>query len=62
VYFWIKEVKRGRTGLNTIASPGRELGETLAAVITGKLEADPHFSTRKLAQSLGLQLQWFADT
>jgi hypothetical protein len=24
VYFWINEVKRGRTDLDTIASPGRE--------------------------------------
>jgi predicted transcriptional regulator len=54
VDFWINEVKRGRTDLNTIASHGREPDESLAAVIAGKLDADPHFSDRKLAQSLGI--------
>jgi hypothetical protein len=32
-----------------MASPERELDESLAAVIVGKLDADPHFSARKLA-------------
>jgi hypothetical protein len=54
VYFWINKVERGRTDLNIIASPGREPDESLAAVIAGKLDADPHFSARKLAQSLGI--------
>jgi hypothetical protein len=40
--------------LNTIASREREPDESLAAVIAGKLDADPHFSARKLAQSLGI--------
>jgi hypothetical protein len=54
VYFWINEVQLGRTDLDTIASPGRERDESLAAVIAGKLDAHPHFSARKLAQSLGI--------
>jgi hypothetical protein len=54
VYFWIDEVKRGRTDLNTTAGPGREPDESLAAVIAGKLDADFYFSARKLAQSLGI--------
>jgi hypothetical protein len=49
VYFRINEVKRGRPDLNTIASPGREPNEILAAVVPGKLDADPRFSARKLA-------------
>jgi hypothetical protein len=53
-YFWINEAKRARTDLSTIASPGREPDESLAAVIAGKLDTDPHFSARKLAQSLGI--------
>jgi hypothetical protein len=53
VYFWINEVKWGRTDGNTVASPGRKPDESLAAVIAGKLDADLHFSARKLAQSLG---------
>jgi hypothetical protein len=44
-----------------MASPGREPDESLAAVVAGKLDADPHFSARKLAQSLGLQFQRSAD-
>jgi AraC-like DNA-binding protein len=52
VSFWINEVKRGRTDLNTIAGPEREFGESLATVIAGKLDTDPYFSARKLAQSL----------
>jgi predicted transcriptional regulator len=37
-----------------MASPEREPDESLAAVIAGKLDADHHFSARKLAQSLGI--------
>jgi hypothetical protein len=54
VYFWINEVKWGRTDLNTIASPGRQPNESLVTVIAGKLDADPYLSARKLAQSLGI--------
>jgi hypothetical protein len=50
LFFWISEVRRGRTDFRTIASPGREPDKSLAAVIAGKLDADPHFSARKLAQ------------
>jgi hypothetical protein len=46
--------KAGKTDLHTIASLGRETDESLAAVIAGKLDADPCFSARKLAQSLGI--------
>jgi hypothetical protein len=49
MYFWINEVKQGRTDLDTIASPGREPDESLAAVIASKLDVDLHFSARKLA-------------
>jgi hypothetical protein len=54
VYFWNNEAKRGRTDLNRITGPGREPDESFAAAIAGKLDADPHFSARKLAQSLGI--------
>jgi hypothetical protein len=47
VYSWINEVQRGKTDLNTVASPGREPDEGLAAVIAGKLDADPHLSDQK---------------
>jgi hypothetical protein len=54
VYFWINEVKQGRTDLKTITGPGRKHDEGLATVIVGKLDANPHLSARKLAQPLGL--------
>jgi predicted transcriptional regulator len=54
VYFWINKVKRGRTDVNIIASPRRGPDESLAAVIAGRLDAHPHFSVRKPAQSLGI--------
>jgi hypothetical protein len=49
VYCWTTEVKRGRMDLNTIASPGKEPDGAVAAVIAGKLNADPHLSAQKLA-------------
>jgi hypothetical protein len=51
-YFGINEIKRGRTDLNNIASPGREPREDLAGAIFAKLNADPHLAARKLAKSL----------
>jgi hypothetical protein len=54
IYFWINEVKRGRADLNNIASPGREPDEGIAGVIAASLDADPHLSGRKLAQSFGI--------
>jgi DNA-binding MurR/RpiR family transcriptional regulator len=54
VCFEINEVQWRRTDLKTIASPGREPEEGLAAVIAGKPDGDPHFSAAKLAQSLGI--------
>jgi hypothetical protein len=54
VYLWINEVKRGTTHFKTIAGAGGEPDESLAAVIAGKPDADPHFPPRKLAESLGI--------
>jgi hypothetical protein len=44
----------GRTDRNTIATPGKEPDDALAVVIAGKFDANPHLSTQKLAQSLGI--------
>jgi hypothetical protein len=52
MYFWVNEVKRGTTDLNINARPGRGPDEGITAVIAGKLDTDPHFLTRKLAQSM----------
>jgi hypothetical protein len=52
ICFSINEIKRGRTDLNNIASPGTEPDEGLVNVIAAKLHADPHLSARKLTQSL----------
>jgi hypothetical protein len=50
----MNEVKRGRTYPSTIASPERESNEGFAAFIAGKLNADPHVSTRNLTHSVGI--------
>jgi hypothetical protein len=54
VYFWINELKLGRTDINTTTSPERDPGEDFTAVIAGKIDANPRLSARKLAQSLGI--------
>jgi hypothetical protein len=56
VDLWINELKQGRTDLNTIASPRRGYDGRLAVVIAGKQDADPRFSARKIAQSLGIAI------
>jgi hypothetical protein len=58
VSYWINEVKRRITDLNTVTSPGREPDEGLAAVIAGKLDADPHLSApeaRALPRHCGIK-------
>jgi hypothetical protein len=57
IYFWINEIKRGRTDINNIASPGREPNEGLAGVIAAKLDADPNLSAQSSASLCGLGLQ-----
>jgi hypothetical protein len=52
IYFWINEIKRGKTDFNNSASRGRGPDEDFAGVIPAKLNADPHLPARKLAQSL----------
>jgi hypothetical protein len=54
VYFWINEIKRDRTDLSTIASPGREPDEGLASFIAGKLGPDPHLPARTVAHPMGI--------
>jgi histone-lysine N-methyltransferase SETMAR len=52
IYGWIAEVKRGRTDLSTISSPGRTPDEGLAAAIARKHEKEPRLSARGIARSL----------
>jgi hypothetical protein len=40
--FWINEVKQGQTDLNIAGSPEKEHVEGLAALIVGRLDANPH--------------------
>jgi hypothetical protein len=46
VDFWINKERLERADLGTVVNPGREPDEGLAAVIAGKLDADPHLSAR----------------
>jgi histone-lysine N-methyltransferase SETMAR len=54
MYFWIAEIKRGRTDLSDLHRPGRTPDEGLALVIAAKHEQDRHLSARQLAKSLGI--------
>ena len=54
VYRWVRDIKGGRTDLETISSPGRTPDEGLADVIRKRIDEDPHLSARKIAQSLGI--------
>jgi hypothetical protein len=54
VYRWIRDIKGGRTDLETISNPGRTPDEGLADVIRSRIEEDPNLSTRKIVNSLGI--------
>jgi hypothetical protein len=54
VYKWIRDIMRGRTDLETIASPGRTPDEGLSEVIRHRIEAGPHLSAREIAHSFGI--------
>jgi hypothetical protein len=56
IYYWIKEIKLGRTDLSNIPPPGREPDELLADCIAEAHAADPHLSARKIAQALNISL------
>jgi hypothetical protein len=51
VYRWIRDIKRRRTDLETISSPGRTPDERLSEVIRHRIEVDPHSSAQKIAHS-----------
>jgi hypothetical protein len=59
---WVRDIKGGRTDLETISSSGRTPDEGLADVIQKRIDEDPHLSARKIAESLSwaLQFQLFA--
>jgi hypothetical protein len=52
VYYWIAEVKRGRTDFSNHPSPGRTPDEVMINAIANKHAKDPRLSARKIAQSL----------
>jgi hypothetical protein len=53
-YKWMRDIKSGRTDLQTISSPGRTPDEGLADIIRRRIEEDPHLSARKIARSLDI--------
>jgi hypothetical protein len=53
VYRWVRDIKGGRTNLETISNPGRTPDERLAGAIRKRIDGYPHLSARKIAQSLG---------
>lgn len=52
VYYWMAEVKAGRTDLSDLPRSGRPSDDGLTRVILNVLEIDPHASARKIARSL----------
>jgi hypothetical protein len=54
VYRWVRDIKGGRTDLETISSPGRTPDEGPTNVIRKRIDGDPHLSAHKTAQSLGI--------
>jgi hypothetical protein len=56
VYYWIKEVKQGRTDLRDKEAPGKPLDEDLAAVIQRQHEEDPYLSARRIGKTVSVAL------
>jgi transposase len=56
VYYWIKEVKQGRTDLTDKEAPGKPLDEDLAAVIQRQHEEGHYLSARRIAKTVGVAL------
>jgi hypothetical protein len=54
--------KAEENGSQHHCQPRNKSDECLTAVIAGKLDADPHLSSRKLAKSLGIAVSRFVDT
>jgi hypothetical protein len=53
VYYWIKEVKRGRTDLTDKEAPVKPLDEDLAAAIQRQNKKGPYLSAQRIAKTLG---------
>jgi hypothetical protein len=54
VYYWIKEVKRGRTDLTDKEAPGKPLDEDLTAVTQRQHEEGPYLSARRIVKTVGV--------
>lgn len=50
IYFWIGEIRRGRTDLFNIPSPGRPVDDQIDTLIQKELENDPFISARMIAR------------
>ena len=52
IYFWIGEIKRGRTDLFNLPSPGRPVDDQIDTLIQKELENDPFVSARIIARRI----------
>lgn len=54
IYFWIREIRCGRTNLNDLPKPGRPVDEQLTVSIQRQHSNDKSASARKIARSLNV--------
>lgn len=61
VYYWINEIKLGRTDFNNIPSPGRPVDSYIDEFILKELDANPHISAHSLAKKLKISKTMVLD-
>jgi IS30 family transposase len=54
VYYWLHELKCGRTDLHNKPPSGKKRIEELAGKVADEIEKDPHASARQIARVLGV--------
>jgi len=56
LYYWVGEIRRGRTDLHDAPSPGRTPDEGIVDAVARRLADDPNSSTRQIARSMKVSL------
>jgi hypothetical protein len=57
VYYWIKEIRLGRTDLHDIQSPGRTPDEGIAPAVERAHAEDPFLSATAIAEKLKIDVK-----
>lgn len=61
IYFWISEIKKGRTDLSNLPSTGRPVDEQIDYLILRELEINPFASARMIARKIGIAVSTVTD-